>query len=71
MDASPTDKRQHLWPVPAAQACCSSKQELEFDREGRMDTPRYLFQSVTAKNSWSSAAYIHTQTQYMPHTHIQ
>lgn len=33
-DTSPTDRR-HLRPAPAAQACCSSKQELEFDREGR------------------------------------
>lgn len=24
---------RHLRPAPAAQACCSSKQELEFDRE--------------------------------------
>lgn len=27
-------KGQHLWPAQAAQTCCSSEQELEFDREG-------------------------------------
>lgn len=25
--------RGHLWPAPAAQACCSFKQELQFDHE--------------------------------------
>lgn len=28
-----SSNRGHLWPAPAAQACCSFKQELQFDHE--------------------------------------